>query len=215
MPSKTDPAKYQKREAAAMERFEGEQSQYYEERFLPIEERLVQSGKFDVSENIKSSLLDFEQAKETYQPAAAEQKNRYLEGFGLQTNPEQMSPRQQSMMRSQKIFDATMEAGIRQGIRSGVSSDTTARRQAVLSMGQGMVSDQLSNFRMNTALAANRDLMRQQQSQSQGAMVGAGLSFLSAASGFKSQTPQAPQIATQTAGVATNIAAGVGTGPQY
>jgi len=188
-----DPAKYQKQQARAQLRFEKEQQGYYEENFGGLEEEIAQAGKYDVSQNINQALTQFDEAKDPYQQKAQEQQNRFLGGFGL-ANTEQernraMSQRQRNVLNDQKLFDATMEAGIRQGIRSGVASDTSMQRQNALNLGKGYQAEMVQGFQMNAALASNQDAYRQQKFQGQQAMIGAGFSALSGAAGAFAGAP--------------------------
>lgn len=188
-----DPAKYQKKEAAAQLKFEREQEAYYQENFAGLEGQIAQSGRYDVSQNINKALTQFEEAKGPYQQKAQEQQSRFLGGFGLPKDEQQrnraMSQRQRNVLNDQKLFDATMEAGIRQGIRSGVASDTSMQRQNALNLGQGYQAEQVQAFQTNAALAANRDAYRQQQFQGQQAMIGAGISAISIGAGYFSGAP--------------------------
>ena len=182
-----DPAKYQKREAAAQLKFEQEQEAYYQENFEPLEGQIAQASRYDVSGKINEALTQFGEAKGQYQQRATEQQNRFLSGFGLPANEQQrnrgLTQRQRNVFNDQKLFDATMEAGIRQGIRSGVASDVSMQRQNALALGQGYQAEQLQSFQNNDALASNRDAYRQQQFQGKQAMTGAGISAISGIAG--------------------------------
>lgn len=176
-------------QAQRSEAFSKEQQQHYDQYFFPIEESLLDPRDYDTGKQIRSNLLDFEQAKPEYQEAGQEQQSRFLGSMGLPTRSEDRTSRQNSVLNNRKMLDATMEAAIRQGIRSGTASDVSMRRQNMLNLGKGYQGNMMQNLNMNAALAQQQDQFAQQKEQGMGAMIGAGLGLASGFSGFYNQRP--------------------------
>lgn len=173
-----DPTKYQELENERQRVFQGEQSEYYDENFAPLEKELA-LGNFDTKDRIGTRLLNFEGSQEQYKEQAKGQQNRFLSGFGLQTDPSKMSGRQASVLDNQKIFDSIMESGMRQGIRQGVTEDVSRERLQALSLGESYKGEQMQFFQMGAAQAQSRDETRQAKEQGKQAVAGAASGAIS------------------------------------